>query len=515
MLMRAHREAFLLEDGRRGLTQANLLQRMSEVNCLYSERYSHVTVSRWESGATLPTTERLRDFGTALNLAPTEVEGLMNLAGFGEGAVPDQAQSSNGWTGVGVGATDDLEQRSREAPGGEPSSSVRSDRQDGDPGSDPLVPDMGSIIRYLAYKCVLTGVVIAAAGYALAASGWDDSWMPLVYVAGAMCLVVAQGLFYRERPHDLGEFYCTTVFFLLSTFLLQSSFIRMDPYGIYAIGDYAGTHIPYLLALEINLALASIAGLAFHLLRQWHYSGDQSRSNPLPRAVAVAVPPTMFAYATVVVISNVALWIQLVIVLPAVAGVFMVLLVLRDPAVRPDARDRRLALGATLALTAVMGAVGAAVVAAMYIEPNTPSVLPDHNLWMSWDIDFSRLGYPQEEALERLNLGYLWHGLATFFYMVAVIGGALISSLYGIGKGEAARVGSREARSASRIYNSASERVGRVAWALVPGRRAETMEADGSSKMDNRRSGAFTPGRLVPGQKRRKSGLAAGRSRPG
>ena len=510
MLMRAYRGAFPLEDGKRGLTQANLLQRMSEVNSRYGERYSHVTVSRWESGTTLPTEERLRDFGTALNLDPVEVEGLISLAGFGEGAGSDQDHSYNGWPDGDVGTADVLWQRPREETPAEPAVFFRSDRRNCGTGPGSRVPDMGSIIRYLAYKCVLMGVGIAVMGYALAAFGWDNSWMPVVYVAAIMGLVAAQGLLYRRRPHDLGEFYSTTVFFLLSAFLLQSAFILMDPYGFYMLGDHAGTHVPYLLAMEVNLALASIAGLAFHLLRQWQYSGDQGRSNALRRAVAVVLPPTLFAYSSIVVISNISLWIQLVIMLPLMAGVFMVLLVLRDPTVRPDGRDRRFALGTTVALTAVMGTLGAAVVAAVYLSPNIPSVLPDHNWWTSWEIDFTRLGYSQEEALERLNRGYLWHGLATFFYVVAVVGGVLISSLYGIGKGDASSAAARKAESGSRIYNSASARVRRFASAMTPGRRSGEMDAGRLLKTVLGLSRTLPLIPRMPRQKQGRSRLAAG-----
>ena len=497
MLMRAYREAFPLGDGRYGLTQASLLQRMSEVNGQYAGRYSHVTVSRWESGSTLPTVERLQDFANALNLAPVEVEGLMILAGFQEDAGPYREQRSSDWTDADAGEDAYLEPQPRPVPAGEHVVSSANDRAASNLGSDTLVPDtlvpdMGSIIRYLSYKCVLMGVCIAAVGYAFAAFGWNNTWMPVVYVAAMMSLVAAQGLLHRRRPYDLGEFYSTTVFFLLSTFLLQSAYIRMDPYGLYMIGDYAGTHLPYLLALEVNLALASIAGLAFHLLRQWQYSGDQSRSNALRRAVAVTVPPTLFGYASIVVFSNISLWIQLVIVLPPLAGVFMALLVLRDPAVRPNAGDRRLALVTTIALLAAMGSLGAGVVVTTYLAPNTPSVLPDHNWWTSWEIDFSRLDYPQEEAQKRLNSGYLWHGLATFFYVVGVVGGALISSIFRIGKDDGARAAAREPMSA-KLANMAA-----TTWA----RRARSTSVDGRMAED-----------VVPGKKsRERTGLGGVRT---
>ena len=478
MLMRAYREGFPLEDGKRGLTQAGLLKRMSEVNGQYAERYSHVTVSRWESGTTLPTAERLHDFGTALNLTPVEVEGLMILAGLRQDSGSNAVHAPDSW---GVGAAPNAAQQSH-APSTDGSPIICNDaRGAGNSVSSAAAPDMGSIIRYLSYKCVLMGVGIAVLGYALAAFGWDNSWMPVVYVAAIMCLVMAQGLLRRRRPHDLGEFYGATIFFLLSTFLLQSAIIRMDPYGIYTLGDYAGTHIPYLLALEVNLTLATVAGLAFHLLRQWHYSGDLSRSNAPRRAVAVTLPPTLFAYASIVVISNISLWIQLVIVLPAIAGVFMVLLVLRDPTVKTEARDRRLALVTTVALITVMGTLGAAVLVAAYLSPNMPSVLPNHNWWTSWDIDFSQLGYPQAEALERLNRGYLWHGLATFLYVVVVVGGVLFTAVYRMGGGDPATGDSRQSEPGMGRRLAVPARVRQAATTIFPGHRAGETGAGGLS----------------------------------
>ena len=79
---RAYRESFTPEAGRRGLTQGELLQRMASVDSEYGERFSHATVSRWESGATSPTIHRLKAFGRSLNLSQTEVAGLILLAGL-------------------------------------------------------------------------------------------------------------------------------------------------------------------------------------------------------------------------------------------------------------------------------------------------------------------------------------------------------------------------------------------------------------------------------------------------
>ena len=82
MLMRAYRESFPREDGRLGITQRELLQRMAAVDDRYALRSSHGTVSRWESGDTTPTIQRLEVFGTALNLTEAEVQGLILIAGL-------------------------------------------------------------------------------------------------------------------------------------------------------------------------------------------------------------------------------------------------------------------------------------------------------------------------------------------------------------------------------------------------------------------------------------------------
>ena len=76
-LMRSYRQSFSAGGGRRGLTQEALLERMGSVDRNYAERYSHGTVSRWESGGTRPTIQRLKVFGKALDLSRTEVAGLI------------------------------------------------------------------------------------------------------------------------------------------------------------------------------------------------------------------------------------------------------------------------------------------------------------------------------------------------------------------------------------------------------------------------------------------------------
>ena len=113
--MRAYRESFISQDGRRGLTQEELLQRMALVDSDYGERFSHATVSRWESGSTRPTVQRLQVFGKALDMSTTEVAGLMLMAGFAPDfpTALDLAASGGDGQTAGDGGAPDWESHSR------------------------------------------------------------------------------------------------------------------------------------------------------------------------------------------------------------------------------------------------------------------------------------------------------------------------------------------------------------------------------------------------------------------
>ena len=173
----------------------------------------------------------------------------------------------------------------------------------------------------------------------------------------------------------------------------------------------------------------------FQLLWRWQYSGDSGGSSALRRAVSVALPPVILVYVVVVVITNISVSIQLAVLLPVLGAVFTALLVLRDPAFNPSERDRLFLLSTTSILAMVSGALGVAVMLSIYLSPDLPSVLPDHNQLRSWEIDFAALGFTREEALGRLNLGYLWHATWVSAYMFFVVGGKLMVSIYRIDGG--------------------------------------------------------------------------------
>ena len=84
MLMRAYRESHPNTRGDRGISQTELLRLMGRIHPYYAHVSSHVAVSKWESGDTPPSMERLETFGKALALSDEEVRGLFHLAGLYE-----------------------------------------------------------------------------------------------------------------------------------------------------------------------------------------------------------------------------------------------------------------------------------------------------------------------------------------------------------------------------------------------------------------------------------------------
>ena len=410
--------------GRRGLTQEALLERMGSVDSDYAERYSHATVSRWESGGTRPTLQRLKVFGKALALSRTEVAGLILLAGLATDfrAALGQVTGSDGDGAIGHGATPDPRSATDVAAGAEASVTA----------STPSI--LRAAVRFGFLRVLPLGMCIVG-GYVLSFYGWNNSWMPTAYVTFAIGIVLVQGFLLPDRGSPLREFFWVSLFFLLTTPLLQFASTLVDHYNFHTLGNLAGTQMPYMLALLLNLVIAAAAGLMFQLLWKRQYSGDSGESSALRRAASVALPPVISVYAVVVVITNISVSIQLAILLPVLAAVFTALLVLRDPVFNPSERDRLFLLSTASVLTVISATLWIVTMLAIYLSPDLPRVLPDHNLLRSWEIDFADLGLSREEALDGLNLGYMWHAIWVFAFMFFVVGGRLMVSIYRIDVG--------------------------------------------------------------------------------
>lgn len=420
---------------------------MGQEDPVYAHRYSHATVSRWESGSTLPSEHRIQVFGRTLGLSGIEVSGLISMAGLEIDSGPDSQNAASGAASL---AVDQPELADREQGPEAQRVSAEVGVQDG----------FGLIksVRFLLLRCLVPGALIAGAGYALGLPGWNADWMPVAYIALGIAVVLGQGFLFGDRAAGLREFYWVTLFLILTTPLLQFAPIRMDHYNFHTVEAFAGTQMPYMLALLVNLVLASSAGLAFHLLWRWQNTGDRAGRSAYVRAAWATVPPVGCVYLVLLFISNLSVWIQLAVLMPIVAAVFMAMLTARDPSLNPSETDRQYAQFAVFVVGIVGSFFGMATVLAIYVTPNKPSILPDHNLVQSWELNFNQLGFTREEALEMLNIGYLWHAICLFIYMFFVIGCNLLVAVVRMGNGSSTEPGA--ATASTRVPQAATGRTG-------------------------------------------------------
>lgn len=416
LVMRAYRESFMPEGGRKGLTQEELLQRMSLVDDAYEERFSHTTVSRWESGATRPSVRRLQAFGKALNLKQTEVAGLILLAGLAPDYSTALLQAQTG------------ESAQPDAHGTSPQALPR--RWMAGVANEDLPSFRRNIVRLLVLRVLPTAVAITAAAFALWGLGLEETWTPVLLIGFAIGLVLILGFAFTDPYYSFRDFFWVSIFFLLSTPLLQFAPIRMDYYNFHVIDGLTTTIFPFMLALLTNLLIASCAGVLLQVLRRWQWEKLGDESGAFQRAAWVVVPPMVLTYAVVAVLANASVSIQLAAVFPAVAVGLTIMVALEDPLVRPSERDRQFLFWTLVAAMVMSVILGIATILAIYLSPNIPMVMPDHNLLRSWEIDFARYGFTREEALDLLNLGYIWHATIAFGYGAFVMGIKLILAVY-------------------------------------------------------------------------------------
>ncbi len=414
MLMQSYRRAYEA-DGKKGrLSQEGLLKLMGEVDPVYLERYNHSTVARWESGATKPTKDRLQAFGRALDLSDAEVQGMVWLAGLNG----DEENSH---------FRDPALQAPDATPGQEPEATVSENETRELVGSG--ISYAGQASRYVLTKFALPGLAVAATGYVLNRLGWNAGWIMSLYVILAVFLVMFQGFLRMRRSHELRELYFITVFFLLSGNLLQAPAIRMDPYGFYALADFANTPIPYLLASLANMVLALIAGLMFDVLWRWQYTSGRGFENVCHRAAWTTFPPLIFVYICTLLFCCMGTWVFLLLVFSVMGAIFMSVLVMRDERMEFSNWEKKLLLQVAFGGLLVLTALGGAAILILYLEPS-PLAIPDHNILKSWVIDFEALGYSPDELLERYRIAAVLSTMSTLAYMLLVLGGILLATIY-------------------------------------------------------------------------------------
>ena len=289
----------------KGLTQEILIQKMGSVGV----HYDRSKVSNRERAKVRPEDDHIRAFGKVLDLPPSVVESLIERAGLAwrkrvspkrEASLPEKFGQP--------GATE----------------------VDADANKGPVISYAGNAVGQILSRFVLPGLAVAAPGVVLAAFGWNAAWVLALYACLAIGLVLGQAFLRLRRSNDLRELLFVSLFLLLSTPLLQFPLTRMDHYGWYALGDLAGTPVPLLLALLVNLVIALAAAMMSDHLWRWQYADASDERRAYARSGWVVLPPLAFVYCTQVLFSNVGGWIYFLILMTVLAGVFTALVVLRE-----------------------------------------------------------------------------------------------------------------------------------------------------------------------------------------
>ena len=417
VLMRHYRTSFLAEDGRTGLTLEHVLERMAKANQRY-ESAAPSTVSRWESGATMPRKRRLQEFGAALNLSPHEIDGLVALAGIDTEIRPEATHS----------AGNDLERHGEDVAASATGSGRLIPESGGTLGRSSGRSSLAPALKGGIFQFLLPILAIAGGGYLLSSLEITETWILMLYIGLAMGLVVVQGVLRMRRADSLRDLLFMSLFFVLSAPVMQIPFVHTDHYGFYLLSDPTDSAKLILLSLAGCLSMALVASLAFDLLWRWQYSGRGAGKAP-HRAIWAVAPPVAFVYLCILLFGQSGAWIQYSFVLSVLGGAFITLALLRDGTVTLSKWDQRFLLWSAVMTVLVLTAVASATVLVTYSEFSLLST-KGHTLIHSWDVDHSAWGYSEQELLDRNRISYVWSAALILAYMVIVIGGSLIAIIY-------------------------------------------------------------------------------------
>ena len=417
VLMRHYRSSFRAEDGQTGLTLEGVLGRMAEGNQRY-ESSAPSTVSRWESGETMPRKRRLQEFGAALNLSQHEIDGLVALAGIDTEIKPQAARAA------GIA----LERHEQDADAPSTGSGRLTPESGGALGQSSVRSSLAQALQEGIFQFLLPILAIAGGGYLLSSLGITDTWILLLYIGLAIGLVVFQGVLRMRRADRLRDLLFMSLFFVLSAPVMQIPFVHTDHYGFYLLGDPTDSAKLILLSLAGCLSMALVASLAFDLLWRWQYSGRGARKAH-HRAIWAVAPPVALVYLCILLFGQSGAWIQYSFVLSVLGGAFITLALLRDETITLSEWDRRFLLWSAFMTVLVLTAVASATVLVSYSEFSLLST-KGHTLIHSWDVDYGAWGYSEQELLDRNRISYVWSAALILAYMVIVIGGTLIAIIY-------------------------------------------------------------------------------------
>ena len=379
--------------GGREMPRGEALALMAERNSDYAN-LSVAELARWENGESRPARKFLVDFARLFGLSQAELDAMLEIGDYAL-SYPDERD--------GLALVKPQE-------------------------TAPPPPDLFAIAKNAMQRVTGPQIYAVGVGYSLNALGQDGTWILAAYSAIAFAIVGGQGVLrWRRRKADAAsELFFITLFFILNAPMFLFSITRMDHFGFFALIPWGGSYF-MLATLVVNLLLALAASALFEFLRVKMYGRNGPRHS-FARALWTVMPPCLFVFFNMAVFVNAGEWAFFLATLGVTVGAFTTILAFQDDEVTLSEWEAKTALVTAIAVIILLCAVGAAGTLVAYISPS-PLVIPDHNLIMSWEIDYERVGYPEDEALERFSLGLLMMGLAIIVYLATALGSFLLVAI--------------------------------------------------------------------------------------
>ena len=421
-LIKSYREA--TEPKGRRLSQDGLIDLMSECGEEYATGLDRSSISRWESGRRTAPREFLVAFGRALNIPKSEMDGILDIAGYA--SLRDEEQSDM-LLATAQRLESQMEILQRDIRSITDSSAV-----------PPSTADTTSAVLTSAlWNIGPPGIYALVVGFVLNAMDLNGTLALLAYVVVSLAIVVGQAALRWLKPrgdrseHDhIVDLFFISIFFTLNASLLIGVLTKSDHFGFYTLESFTNTPMPFLLTLLVNLALALVASVMFNLLYSRQYGSGDGRS-AFSRAVWTTLPPILFVYANIVIFTNLGAWIYFTVVLGILFGAFTTIVALNEPGIM--LRDVDFVFKAAVVVITLLCAFGVAAAYMSYLEPDIAITAAFVRIIPLPEVSPQELGYADERGVELLRMGSLWMSLATIVYLATVVGGYLIVTIRRVG----------------------------------------------------------------------------------
>ena len=414
-LVRSYRNEFR-HKGRR-LSQDGLIDLMIERGEEYATGLDRSQVSRWENGTRTAPREFLVAFGRALDIPRGEMDRMLDLAGY-DSLRDEERQNAL------LEAAQRIESRVE---------SLQMDmRSIADSNADSTV-DASNVAAGALRRMAPPTVYAMAVGFVLNAMGLNGTLALLTYVLVAFAIVIGQvvlrwlkpGSSSSEQDHIVDLFFIS-LFLTMDTSLLLGALTKSDHFGFYTIETFTNTPMPFLLTMLAHLALSLIASVMFSILWTRQQGAEDGRGT-FSRAVWTALPPTLFAYVTIAVFTNLGAWMFFIVVFGILFGAFTMIVALNEPGMVLE--DTGAVIRTTVFVITVLCSFGAAGALVSYMDPGAAITASEFRIIPLREITSEELGYSQEEGVELLRLGILWMSLATIVYLSTVLGSYVLVTI--------------------------------------------------------------------------------------